>query len=203
MIQPMESTAPVDEDSGGRRRRRRCVDEWGQARDCTYVDEVCNSNMTLYSRTSLKNNKIVMINKCCNPLFELIFNAGCTTNSDGSGLPVHRTRRDEIIRMIAATTDAVNTTINAVGLPAGICFARSSLDGYCPPDQVEFIQSNLLASLESLFMSHSAQITVDKKYWTVFLQKSLLFQTRNETKSVTGSSRNVGADCDALDTLIP
>jgi len=95
---------------------------------------------------------------------KLIFNAGCTTNSDGSGLPVHRTHRDEIIRMIAATTDAVNTTINAVGLPAGICFARSSLDGYCPPDQVEFIQSNLLASLESLFMSHSAQITVDKKY---------------------------------------
>ena len=123
----------------------------------------------------MKNNKIVMINKCCNPLFELIFNAGCTTNSDGSGLPVHRTHRDEIIRMMAATTDAVNTTINAVGLPAGICFARSSLDGYCPPDQVEFIQSNLLASLESLFMSHSAQITVDKKYWTVFFAKIVAF----------------------------
>ena len=94
----------------------------------------------------------------------LIYNAGCTTNSDGSGLPVHRTDDDEIIKMIKTTIDAINATIEQAGLPAGICFARSSLDGYCPPDQVDFIQSNLLNSLTNLFTSHSAQITVDKKY---------------------------------------
>ena len=38
-------------------------------------------------------------------------------------------------------------------MPGGICLARSSLDGYCPPDQVEFIQENVLASLTDLFQA--------------------------------------------------
>ena len=95
---------------------------------------------------------------------QLIFNAGCTTNSDGSGLPVHRSSNDLILKMIKESVHAINRVILTSGLPAGICFARSSLDGYCPPDQVDFIQTNLLQSLNDMFLSHNAHTVVEKKY---------------------------------------
>ena len=124
----------------------------------------------------------------------LIFNAGCTTCSDGSGLPgidshvcvengsdifisilkthceinetVNISTNELILKMIKEFITVVNTQIEHSGLPAGVCLARSSLDGYCPPDQVEFIQSEVLKSLASLFEAKNATLNISKPYLT-------------------------------------
>ena len=104
---------------------------------------------------------------------QLIYNAGCTTNSDGSGLPVNRTSEEKILKMIKESVVSINSIIEESGLPEGICFARSSLDGYCPPDQVEFVQSNLLTSLNEMLLSHNTHTVVDKKYWKITSYKTV------------------------------
>lgn len=94
----------------------------------------------------------------------LIFNAGCTTCSDGSGLPVNISTKELILKMIQEFVAVVNVQIQHSGLPAGVCLARSSLDGYCPPDQVEFIQSEVLKSLASLFETKNSTMIISKPY---------------------------------------
>lgn len=94
----------------------------------------------------------------------LIFNAGCTTCSDGSGLPVNISTNELILKMIKEFIAVVNVQIEHSGLPAGVCLARSSLDGYCPPDQVEFIQSEVLKSLSALFETKNSTMNISKPY---------------------------------------
>ena len=69
-----------------------------------------------------------------------------------------------ILKMIKEFIAVVNVQIEHSGLPAGVCLARSSLDGYCPPDQVEFIQSEVLKSLSSLFETKNSTMNISKPY---------------------------------------
>lgn len=97
----------------------------------------------------------------------LIFNAGCTTTSDGSGLPVNISNTETILKMISEAGRVINQQIDQSGLPAGVCLARSSLDGYCPPDQVDFIQEEVLKLLTTIFQLRNASLLVSKPYLTV------------------------------------
>ena len=78
--------------------------------------------------------------------------------------PVNISTNELILKMIKEFIDVVNVQIEHSGLPAGVCLARSSLDGYCPPDQVEFIQSEVLKSLSALFETKNSTMNISKPY---------------------------------------
>lgn len=94
----------------------------------------------------------------------LIHNAGCTTNNEGSSLPLHISTDEQILKMITEFATIVTSQIETLGLPRGVCLARSSLDGYCPPSQVEFIQEKVLKELNNIFSLFKSEPDVNKYY---------------------------------------
>ncbi|CAN8021309.1 unnamed protein product [Ixodes persulcatus] len=78
---------------------------------------------------------------------KLIHDAGCTCDMD-SQLPHHVSSRDEILALIGSTTRFLGR-LNAK--PALVTIARSSLDGYCPPSDVDFVQEKVLDALRELY----------------------------------------------------
>lgn len=76
--------------------------------------------------------------------WQLVHDAGCTC--DDTELPHHVSTLEEIDRLLERTGEL----LTAIGVgPAMVTVARSSLDDFCPPDQVEYIQEKLLDLLRS------------------------------------------------------
>lgn len=77
--------------------------------------------------------------------WKLIHDAGCTC--DDTDLPHHVSSNEEITVLLKQTT----TFLQALRIqPTIITISRSSLDEFCPPNQVEMIQSQLFELLKSL-----------------------------------------------------
>ena len=65
----------------------------------------------------------------------MIYNAGCTSQDDGPALPVHISTDQEIRQMLKEFGVQIRKLFSELATPAGICLARSTLDGYCPENQ--------------------------------------------------------------------
>lgn len=85
--------------------------------------------------------------------YTLIHEGGCTC--DDTELPHHISSNTQISLLV----DCVQDIISHFKKPTVITAARSSIDDYCPPDQVDFIQEKVLEMLQEIYLQ--IEVTLD------------------------------------------
>jgi len=76
---------------------------------------------------------------------DILHGAGCTTGDPP--LPHHVSTKDEIDKYVALTQDLMK----CLRKPTIVTIARSSIDDYCPPEQVDQIQDAVVSMLSNLY----------------------------------------------------
>lgn len=76
----------------------------------------------------------------------LVYAAGCTR--DQGGLPVHRSTEEQILNLVQKS---LRNLLAALPSPVLVTISRSTDDGYCPADKVDFIQDLVLKELRDAF----------------------------------------------------
>ncbi|KAH8039637.1 hypothetical protein HPB51_008230 [Rhipicephalus microplus] len=84
---------------------------------------------------------------------DLVHAAGCTCDLD-STLPHHPSSKQEVSDLIASTARFLQSLC---AVPAVITIARSSIDAYCPPEEVDFIQCSVIDMLRSVYAATSTE----------------------------------------------
>uniref|UniRef100_A0A2P2I9F5 UPF0489 protein C5orf22 homolog n=1 Tax=Hirondellea gigas TaxID=1518452 RepID=A0A2P2I9F5_9CRUS len=79
----------------------------------------------------------------------IIHDAGCTWDSSTQVLPHHPSTDDEIRTTLYHATTFLDNFVP----PTLVTVARSSLDDYCPPDKVDFVQELFCAYMRSKYES--------------------------------------------------
>lgn len=97
----------------------------------------------------------------------MIYAAGCTR--DQGGLPYHISTEEEII---TAITKTLKLFLHNLPPPVLITVARSTDDGYCPPDQVRFNDFG-----EGLSLSEYRCKSNEHAYYYLFYLQVNLIQT--------------------------
>ncbi|KAF9793584.1 hypothetical protein SFRURICE_021601 [Spodoptera frugiperda] len=125
---------------------QRGSDNWENSRTCSStwssmiawitmrVDELATAVLAEASRLNEK------------PDWWAVFAGGCTR--DQGGLPYHISTEQEIEDLVKK---ALVPLLKNIPPPVLITIARSSDDGYCPPHQVDHIQSLVLDALKEIF----------------------------------------------------
>ena len=75
----------------------------------------------------------------------MIHDAGCTC--DDTDLPHHVSTHEELVQLLQLTKIFLQ---NLRICPVIVTMARSSLDEFCPDNQVDFLQNQVLDLLESM-----------------------------------------------------
>lgn len=87
----------------------------------------------------------------------IVNDAGCTCDDDQRQLPHHESTDGEIKELIAKFEKFLRSVRKP---PTLITIARSTIDGYTPPHQVESIQTQVLQSLRNVFAESLATETL-------------------------------------------
>lgn len=87
----------------------------------------------------------------------IVNDAGCTCDTDERQLPHHESSEDEIKDLVKKFEKFLRCLKTP---PTMITIARSSLDDYTPSHQVDFIQSQVLQSLNNVFAENLASETL-------------------------------------------
>ncbi|XP_076044171.1 misexpression suppressor of ras 6 isoform X2 [Oratosquilla oratoria] len=89
---------------------------------------------------------IIDLDKTCSDDVDwgIVHNAGCTCDDPKSELP-HHISSEEDIRKLAGNLDKM---LSAIKEPTLVTMARSSLDDYCPPDQVDMVEEEICNVLQ-------------------------------------------------------
>jgi hypothetical protein len=87
----------------------------------------------------------------------VVNDAGCTVDDDEHQLPHHESSEEEIKEMMKKFESFLR---GLKKFPEIITISRSSHDDYCPAEQVEMIQSSVIAALQSVFAEKLAEPTM-------------------------------------------
>lgn len=90
--------------------------------------------------------EIIRVNKLD---IDIIHSYGCCL--DDVSLPDHKSTKEEILTMADQFEDFLERYFSNKIQPSIMTIARSSLDDYCPVDQVEFIQEEVLTRVKKYF----------------------------------------------------
>ncbi|KAJ8012026.1 hypothetical protein DPEC_G00064410 [Dallia pectoralis] len=122
------------------------------------VEDDCEETVRRWAANPGMNSLVKLVvslqNRVESPDYEMVHQAGLTC--DFSELPHHISSEEEIERLVLA----VELILQALPKPTLVTVSRSSLDEYCPIEQVNSIQSRILVILESLYGS----LDVHKEY---------------------------------------
>ncbi|KAG6450514.1 UPF0489 protein C5orf22 homolog [Manduca sexta] len=129
-----------------------------QLQELENLFEHLDKNNSLDSYTGNKSHLYNMVNELASvvlaeakrlnevPDWWAVYAGGCTRDQDG--LPYHISTKEEIKETV---DKALTPLLQSLPVPVLITIARSTDDGYCPPHQVDYIQSLVLESVMKVY----------------------------------------------------
>lgn len=123
-----------------------------ELKDIDAIEEKLKSICESIKETDKRECVIKLIEDLCHEYgpevdWELVHDAGCTCDDRSHELPHHISTNEEIDMLMSSS----RKLITSFPSPTIITLARSSLDDYCPPDQVNMVQESLCEFLRKSF----------------------------------------------------